>query len=190
MKVVKITELQKQMSMIAIAAAFCLSLGVFLEILPSFKRIRQSQNEVGEFRHKQELLGTIQAAKTKIQESESWLNEKKDRNLTLSYFSTLAKKHEIEIETVTPEPSVEDNNSGYASLIVRVEMRAHFQNLISMVTELGTTKPRFEVVEMMLAQIPSLEIQKKASQKALRITLVLKTLLMSSKNTTKTLGAN
>ena len=155
MKVVKITELQKQMSIIAIAAAFFLSLGVFLEILPGFKRIRQSQNEVGEFRHKQELLSTIQTVKAKIQESESWLSEKKDRNLTLSYFSTLAKKHEIEIETVTPEPSGEGNQSGYAALTIRVGARANFQNLISMVAELGTTKPRFEVVEMMLAQITS-----------------------------------
>ena len=190
MKVVKITELQKQWVAISTATAIFLCIGIFVVVLPGLKRINRIQGEVIEVRRRLEFLNQIQATRAKITEGEVWLTDKESRHQISSYLASLAKKHEIEVESITPDPLNEADKSGYTPFLLRLQATSSFSSLASMIIELSGANPRIAVEEMTISRTEVEKDEKNIRKdKNIRMDLVLKTLLLPSKNTAKPSGA-
>ena len=191
MKVVKITELQKQMGMIAIAGAIFIFLGVVLVVLPGLQRVNQLQNDVIDIDRKRDLLSQIQVAKTKITEGETWITEKKERHLILSYITTVAKRYGVVIDVAAPDPIEDVGKLGYFSFIIRLEVKSDFKSLFPMMVELGEANPKIVVDEMTLTRMASEEIQNEEDkEKTLRGEFILRTFLVSRNDASKSLGVH
>ena len=190
MKVVKITELQKQMAMIAIATAVFLSLGVFAVVFPGLQRINKLQNQVIDVGRKEEFLSQIEMGQTKITEAQSWMTEKKNRHFILTYLRSIAKKYGVQVDIATLDPIEEGDKLGYSPLIARLEVRSDFKGLFSLGVELGEKNPKIVIDELHLTLIPRGERQAaQGANRSLKTELVLRTLLLPENDAVKSLGA-
>ncbi len=189
MKIVKVTELQKQLAVIAGVAVVLFALGITLVIIPGVQKTTQLQKDISEIGRKHELLTEAQAAEIKITEAESWLMNKKEKNLFLSRLTSLVKKYHIELQSANPDPSSDSDKKSYRPLTVRVAAQCQFKGLLGFISEMGTTKPRIAVDELSLVQVTDRN-QNGKKRRYLTVTFVLRTLLVSPSESTQPVRAN
>ncbi len=186
MKMIKVTELQKQMSLIALAAVFFIIIGVWLVITPGVEKMTRMQKEISQVDQKKAALRRIEDFKTKIDSIHPKLDSVSQKNLVVSHLATLANRQKLEVESVTPDADDAAVKGFYQDFVLRVRASGGFKQLIGFFSAIEKMRPPISVVEMELMNQPASGRGNSRVRSALSMSLVLKTVLVSSKSAEKT----
>jgi|GEM_PF-5416344 len=177
MKIVKMTEVQKQLVIIGGVAALMLILGVWVLVLPAFARLSSLKSEIAQVEHKKEILEQQKQMNEQVKKLEKGLTSEKKRHLILGQLTNLAKNHGLEIDTVTPDENKEKKSGGfYHDFLIRMKVSGPFAQLLRFLSAVEKLEPHTAVSQMSFE--PTNEYQRPGEAGSPAITLVLKTLLL------------
>ena len=193
MKSIKITELQKQLVIVAIFIVGLVVVGVWMVITPSVKKMAYIQKEISQVDMKKETLKKIQDLKAQVDPLQLKLDKETQKNLVLSHLATLASRQKLEVESVTPE--IESDFDGaavspngiYRDLTIRIKAGGGFKQMVGFFGAIEKMSPKISVVQMELTnQYGGRRSGRQAAASTLAINLVLKTLLVPATAADKT----
>ena len=186
MKTIKMTELQKQIGVLSAAAILFFLIGIWLVIAPSILKMAQIRREIHQVSQKKEAVQKIQDFEAKTDIMQSRLDLVSEKNLVLSHLATLANRQKLEVESVLPDILATESQGFYQDFVIQVRASGGFKQLIGFFGAIEKMTPPIAVVDMKLINQSSRGRGSTRVRSPLSMSLVLKTVLVSSKTTVKT----
>ncbi len=186
MKTMKVTELQKQVGVIGAATVLFLLIGIWLVITPGIKQMAQIRKSISQVGQKNETLRKIEDLSGKVELMQSKLEAVSQKNSVLSHLATLANRQKLEVESVSPDEVGEAASGFYQDYVLKLKAAGGFRQLIGFFGAVEKMNPPIAVVDMELTNQPSSGRNNTRVRSALSMSMVLKTLLISSKPGEKT----
>ena len=141
----RLTEPQKQLALKIGSGILFVILGYFLAIHPASQRIQMLQYEVRNAEERSRLISEIHHLKEEQSKSVETFSEEKDRHLMLGAVNTLANKSGLQVDSLVPATSLEDN---YLKMTLDLSARGNFGSIYQFLKSLEDSRPDILVSDL------------------------------------------
>ncbi len=179
MKTVKVTELQKQIAMVGAFAFALVGVGIWLVVLPTFKKVNVIQLETSQIGRKQELLKKAQVSRARIESLESDLLKDKEKLSVQSYITTVANRSGLEVDSVAPDSEGKSAKGLYSVFEIQVKASGAFQEVLQFMGEIERKKPKLAITHFALNRGTSTK-NSSDSNSLISVSINVQTLLLNS----------
>ncbi len=137
MKIVRLTETQKQAALLGAICAFFLILGVSTMAVPSFEKIRKLKRDAGQVDKKLEVLKDIRVYEAQVRAMEKGVRSYDDRHLILGEVTAAANQNKMEVSSIQPEAADQGKQkTGYKMVQISFQGRGQFGALMGFLSDL------------------------------------------------------